>query len=841
MRLLQLATGDGELIDLHPNVTVVAGLAEPGRQLLTEAVLGLARGEATGPTGLLEAHGVLFDFVTELLELLDVEPGDVRPIVTAADLPTIRRDPRARERTAAERHLAEVEERWATAGEARFRADAAVAASTQALERAQRAAEAAASDATSRIQSIDSLTSSLDHAVEQRRRLEEELSALAPRVERATRERAEVETRTEAVRAQRQVAAVRGSDLAAQVEAARMSLDPGAVADAERAAAELAEVEAEVAAERAEEAAQGDAPSEAPADRLERVQQGIDELEKQLAVFGPADIQAVGDALDRVRAAETRELVPSPEAQALADQLAAVESELRAAPSAAGSSEALAGVRSRLDDARHALLVAEQAVRNPELDRALVDRLEHAHADLLDAIDRANSRLGGARAQRRVEKLRDAEVAILDELGFTSYSDYMMGYSLLHVDPEKEAALDAARNELADAEDAWEALEAETESELARAELVERRRLLLEQAGSLVAPAALSENAIEHLRTLRVEAQPGVDVADALRQALDAAGVALGDEDIDRDDLLLVGEAWLAEAADATIREEEVWADLKVLAVERAGALADVEAEAARGAIPDEPTPEELRLARLSSAHQLATTSEARRQAHLEAEALVGALSDELAVAAELERTAAEASAEADAVVAAAIAHEEGSLAELGRVEGQLAAAIAAEGEGSEQLRALSDPEATSSPEELVADLERAEAALVADQQAAEAAAGAVTELDEERRQAADAAAALQGTGVETVAGTSLAEEVEWYLLARLAAQRSVSLGGSLPLVLDDALAGLDEGELNHVLGRLERMAEAVQVIVVSDDPLATSWALLAGADRAAVVHPGPG
>ena len=85
----------------------------------------------------------------------------------------------------------------------------------------------------------------------------------------------------------------------------------------------------------------------------------------------------------------------------------------------------------------------------------------------------------------------------------------------------------------------------------------------------------------------------------------------------------------------------------------------------------------------------------------------------------------------------------------------------------------------------------------------------------------------------EAVDEHSLAEEIEWYLLARLAAQRAVCLGGSLPLLLDGALAGLDEDQLGHVLGRLERMADAVQVIVVSDDPLGR---LLGPAGR-----PGPG
>ena len=103
---------------------------------------------------------------------------------------------------------------------------------------------------------------------------------------------------------------------------------------------------------------------------------------------------------------------------------------------------------------------------------------------------------------------------------------------------------------------------------------------------------------------------------------------------------------------------------------------------------------------------------------------------------------------------------------------------------------------------------------------------------------ASDTLAGLQDVAPELGESASLAEEIEWYLLARLAAQRSVSLGGSLPLVLDDALTGLGEHEVHHILGRLERMAEAVQVIVITDDPLASSWALHAGDDRAAVVRP---
>jgi DNA repair ATPase RecN len=83
-------------------------------------------------------------------------------------------------------------------------------------------------------------------------------------------------------------------------------------------------------------------------------------------------------------------------------------------------------------------------------------------------------------------------------------------------------------------------------------------------------------------------------------------------------------------------------------------------------------------------------------------------------------------------------------------------------------------------------------------------------------------------------------EETEWYLLSRLAAQRSVSYAGSVPLVLDDALAGVKGDNLVHLLSRLERMSTAVQLVVVSEDAEVAAWADSLGPDRAMTLYPVP-
>jgi hypothetical protein len=89
---------------------------------------------------------------------------------------------------------------------------------------------------------------------------------------------------------------------------------------------------------------------------------------------------------------------------------------------------------------------------------------------------------------------------------------------------------------------------------------------------------------------------------------------------------------------------------------------------------------------------------------------------------------------------------------------------------------------------------------------------------------------------IEGGEGRSLPEAIEFYLLARLAAQRAVSFSGSVPLVVDDALAGLDAEVVRSLLDKLERMSEAVQIIYLSDDPDIADWVGSVGIQRAAVV-----
>jgi hypothetical protein len=88
MRLLELRTNGSEspTVEFHPNLTVVYGLNREGREAVIRAIEGLPAGDDVGMTGLLEAHGILFDLNSATLGVLGYgEAVDV--VVRADDLP----------------------------------------------------------------------------------------------------------------------------------------------------------------------------------------------------------------------------------------------------------------------------------------------------------------------------------------------------------------------------------------------------------------------------------------------------------------------------------------------------------------------------------------------------------------------------------------------------------------------------------------------------------------------------------------------------------------------------------------------------------------------------------
>jgi DNA repair exonuclease SbcCD ATPase subunit len=396
---------------------------------------------------------------------------------------------------------------------------------------------------------------------------------------------------------------------------------------------------------------------------------------------------------------------------------------------------------------------------------------------------------------------------------------------------------------LASAEDALAELEADVDAELVRAELVARRRSLHSQAIALLGrdPGEDVEWALRHHR---VRVHDGSDRTGRLKEALESAGVMIGDEEMPPALLIDLAKIWLDEQGETTSRRELLGHELSEL--EARLALVDEAVRIRKEAPSAEDVEEEAneraarKKAHLDDARSVVRTAEQRLERQTQIEEDIAERKAELESATRAEEAVASALTAAEAEADASAEAEHTAAAERSRREAELAAAVDAEQQAKDTLDALSSRLTHAANAADSSEFEQA----VADAQAAVDHATAA--LEGARRELALIDAQLADldrdghAAVVPATGSAKMEELEWYLLSRVAAQRSVSYAGSVPLVLDDALADIRGAELVHLLSRLERMSSAVQVIVVSEDDEVAAWADSVGADRAMTLYPLP-
>ena len=191
---------------------------------------------------------------------------------------------------------------------------------------------------------------------------------------------------------------------------------------------------------------------------------------------------------------------------------------------------------------------------------------------------------------------------------------------------------------------------------------------------------------------MRVPATIPPELVKELQRSLDDAGVAVGDEDLSREELMVLAEAWLDEAEGSVDREQDLQRELADLTEERLEASAAVDAAGARAATKDQrPNDEDLQdLVRPAQADF--EVVDARRRNHVEAEAMVAALAADLAAAVEAERQAALAAADAEASVAEATDRAERLAADEVRIGEELETLLRTACEATERLQAAHRP-----------------------------------------------------------------------------------------------------------------------------------------------------
>lgn len=841
MRILQLDIG-GQPIEFHPYVSVLRGMNDALRAQLVDAFVALTSGRPS-TSGLVEAHGVVLDLSDETLDLLDLATlnGSLDVIVRPEQLPGAGAPDATRNRGQLERARSEAADRLARAEADADRARIALLASREVLED-HTSGEAAGS-------SLDSTRAELARLAARRAELESGAGLARAEHARAQDAQAVAEERVTQARSLRAEAARTCSVAAGALEAARAVRDPFAVSSLEAARERLGKLEAAggiaVTVERDTSLPQ----FEDPAAEVERLKGRQVELEASLLALDTVDPYPVESALAQLQSTDDGgELVASDEAIRMADELARIDESVGTYMPADGGGSAITVARRRVETARTVLFEAERAVRLPEVDRDDVEALENAHEQVLLAQDRLDKRLAGGKAKQRLEEARVAEDEILGRLGFRTYTEFVMGTSIVNVDPERETDLEAAREELAAAEDALAQLEAGIDAELARAAMLARRRELVSAAVALLGrdPGDDIEWALRHHR---VRVKDSTDRAGRLREALAQAGVMFGDDDPPASLLVDMATIWLDELAETASRRATLEHELQE--VETQLALAS-EAARVQGERPSAEEAEEAaqeRVARyeaqLEEARAAVRAAEQRLERQNQIEADIAQRKAELEAATQAEEAVAAALAEAEQEATAAAEAEHAAAGERARRDAELAATIDAERQATEALERLSNrlaQAATSDDATLEQAVVEAEEALERATTAVENARREVTRIEDELAGVGgeQAGSGDAGMGV-SAAGTPSVEEIEWYLLSRVAAQRAVSYAGSVPLVLDDALGVLAGDELAHVLSRLERMSAAVQVVIISDDDDVSRWAESIGSDRAATLAPVPG
>lgn len=846
------AAGERPAIDLHGQVTVVRGLDPLRRSWLIEALGRLSSGTDPDASGELVAHGIVFPLDRESLALLDLE-REVPAIVRAADLPG--HDPRVAE-AVAERDRALVRRRDLTEQITRQREalGAALAARDAAqaevgeLERgegAARSARAAAEAARARLEA------EVQSAAEERSRHLTILNDAVLARDAAAEARASAAERLEAARERRRVAMNAATAAAAALEQARplVADDP-----TDELVARRAELDA---AERAAGEADPDRDASPTSTLLADLERRRVELTRLTEALGDPATSDVAAALEQLLNANS-EAPPVVAALALADTWRDLHQQISALD--AGVSPEEHAAERVVAEARQAVIEAEVEFQQPVLTPEQINKVEAAHAAVLEAQDRTEGRFGGARLRKKLDDARNEERRVLERLGFSTYADYMMSSSSRGVGPANRAMLDTARANLRVAEERLATLPGAADRNRRRTELLQRRDAVAPRVAALLGHEPTGPEAEDELRSLREPSAPDDLAMIDLAQELQKVGVQVGEPPHQRDDLILLARFYLSEQGVADERRTE----LAQASAALDDAIATVRAARDRGQedppelgelpelarpLPVEPASADDELSAQTLREARWADVEAARQAVADAEEAVARhrdASESLAsLEADLERcrieeehaAAAVASAEADVTVANGPAFDD-AVSSAAEAEQALARSTTRE----EEARAALEAHAPDGAVEELLVAARARLA-EAERQVAEAAAAeqsiasSLAEVDAAFA-AASATEAQALADAEAIDRVKLIEDMDWELMSRLAAVRSVGLAGSLPVVLDDPFGVLDDDELHHVLDRLARLADAVQVVLVSDREAAVAWAAQAGSEHA-LVHSG--
>jgi hypothetical protein len=226
-----------------------------------------------------------------------------------------------------------------------------------------------------------------------------------------------------------------------------------------------------------------------------------------------------------------------PRAAALADRWADVASRA-AALEARLSSEGRSPdeFASRMEAAQRAVVEEEAPLRPGSIDRTIADQLEAAHEEVIEA-ESKRRRFLGSKSAKRLDEAVAKEQVFLDQLGFTTWTGYVMGTVGMDSGDRAER-LRVAQDELAAIQAEWDAVTAELAADPEYSALFEEMDQVYTEAIELIGWEPADDIEVT-LRDIVIEPDPNAD-PDALAfqvvGALRRVGVSI-DDGMDHDDL----------------------------------------------------------------------------------------------------------------------------------------------------------------------------------------------------------------------------------------------------------------------------------------------------------------
>ena len=221
--------------------------------------------------------------------------------------------------------------------------------------------------------------------------------------------------------------------------------------------------------------------------------------------------------------------------------------------------------------------VAERGIAKPDLSADDVAELEAAHQEVLDAERKASGRFN--RSKRSLDEAMAREQAILDRVGFPTWSAYVMGSGLLAIDPAAEERLEKAKLRLRGGRGQLGRRSARPSRPTpSTSALLDQLEAVYLEAFDLLGRAGARRSRGGAARATRKPSarSPPRSSSTRLAYQLEVVGLDLGERpSLDR--TVVVAEAFLAEASGINERVEELEAERHHVS----GALEEAEEELA--------------------------------------------------------------------------------------------------------------------------------------------------------------------------------------------------------------------------------------------------------------------